>query len=634
MDYWEGKDRYDELAVKLTTALEETKSIIREKLDNYGIYYRIFSRIKQGDSIRQKLSLDRYTENQDKKIQDIIGIRVVLYYEDDIEVCKRIFTNMLEPCQGVENQMHCSEEGRWEQYESTDDTFTATKINGVFELPGFIKRIVEPEIRGLRVEPSFEIQLRTMYFEGWHEVEHDMRYKNLELWEDFPKESRKLNSVLATLEMCDHYMVTLFDDIGHDFYKKENWGEMIRYKYRLKTLNGELDKELEQLISVDLGKKIFKWKKEEFIELVLQRGFHRLDANVIVYLVNESMKGRKAYCPAIAERFDTMFQEEKQKARIAYDTKITKLRQEKAFEADVELRLSGHSREEVFELAAQHIYVDWLKEELETVCEEEFTQEIHPLHIMDSGIIADLEFDSEAFTLYAELSCVGMDEPGKIWSVSVQIEPEDDKLMMHCMKVNFKPQTGARTIMPFSRPKIYADIAREIGIRDECRLKNKVSRLKEADMNEFISLLENGGRRFPVLLITYPNEEERFQKNSCYGRLVDYALNPKISDQTHLMRKIAYVSHVYCATGKQAERIAQLLDEDAEDFVNGIRFFGKGFTFSAKENYQGFTQEIIVNHPKDIYALHAQEPHCYMSVSGADAMRHEVIQMVYRENLR
>ncbi len=628
------KDRYDKLQEKLISALVAVESIIREKLDNYGIYYRIFGRVKGGDSICQKLSLPRYQDNPEKKLRDLIGIRVVLYYEDDIEVCKRIFSNMLEQRSVQDAFMHGREDPRWEQYESTDDTFTATKINGVFELPGFIRRIVEPEIQGLRLEPTFEIQLRTMYFEGWHEVEHDMRYKNQELWEDFPKESRQLNSVLATLEMCDHYMVTLFDDIGHDFYKKENWGEMLRYKYRLKTLNGELDEQLEKHISVELGKKIFKWKKEEFIDLVLERGFQRLDANVIVYLVNESLKGKKIYDPAIAERFEKLYQVEKQKMRVVPDKKLAKLRQEKAFDAKVELRLGGKTKEEVFEQAAEFIYFHWLKEELGDIYPKEFQKGRHALHIMDSGIISNFETDPAHLHIYADLSYVDTEEPAKISNISVEIIEQGEELMLHCMRTMFKPEKAARTIQPFLRPKVYTDIAKEIGIRDVRKLKGKIISLKEEDMDDFIAFLENEERKLPVVLLSYQDDKERFLKNSCYGRLVDYTSNPKINDQTHLMRKIAYVSHVYCIAGKQAEQIAGLLHEDADAFLNSVRIFGKGFTFAGQEHYQGFSQKEIENHPKDIYALHALPPHCYMSVSGADAMRHEVIQMIYRENLR
>lgn len=631
MEQFDGKDRYDKLQEKLASALEAVQSIIEEKLDNYGIYYRIFSRVKSGQSIREKLASERYQDNPDKKLQDVLGLRVVLYYEDDIEVCKRIFANILEHDTDPESDMP---NGFWKEYESKQDTFSATKINGVFELPGFIKRIVEPDICGLRVEPTFEIQLRTMFFEGWHEVEHDLRYKNMELWKDFPKESRKLNSILATLEMCDQYMVTLFDDIGHVFYKDENWGEMLRYKYRLKTLNGELDSEIAKYITVDLAKKIFKWRKEEFIDLALERNFSRLDANIIVYLVNESLKGKETYCPQIAERFDIIYQEMKQKTWISHAKDISKLRQEKAFEASVVLNTDDRELSEVMEELAACVYYEWLVPKLNGIRKEEFEKPLHPFALMFDGIIVSFSYDIEKLTLSAVLSYVDMDESAKIWNVSVEITEENGKLHVTCKKTRFIPQMAARTVMPFSKPGIYSDLAKKYGFIDVKRLKTKVLLLKEGDIEEFISFVENPERRFPVILISYANEEERFKKNSCYGRLVDYASNPKVSEQTHLMRKISYLSHVYCVSGEQAEQIAKILGEDASLYENGIRFFGKGFTLQEKYNYQSFDENSIVNHPKDTYALHSKAPYCYMSVSGADATRHEVIQMVYTDILR
>lgn len=634
MDFIDEKDRYDRLQEKLASALDAVQSILVEKLDNYGIYYRIFSRVKSGKSIREKLASKRYLDNPDKKLQDVLGLRVVLYYEDDIEVCKRIFTNILEHDSNPDVDEGEMRSGFWKEYESKQDTFTATKINGVFELPGFIRRIVEPEICGLRVEPMFEIQLRTMFFEGWHEVEHDLRYKNMELWDDFPKESRKLNSILATLEMCDQYMVTLFDDIGHVFYKGENWGEMIRYKYRLKTLNGELDPEIADHITIGLAKKIFKWQKEEFIDLALERNFSRLDANIIVYLVNESLKEKDIYCPQIAERFDCLYQETKQRTRILHAKDISKLRQEKAFEANVILNTEDRNLQEVMEELAAYVYDEWFVPKIGGICREEFEKPLHLFSIMHDGIIASFSYDMEKRMLSAILSYVELDEAAKIWNISVDICEENGRLHLNCKKMRFIPQKAARTIMPFSKPQIYTDFAKKYGFIDVKRLKTKVISLKEGDVSEFISFVENPERRFPVILISYPNEEERFKKNSCYGRLVDYASNPKVSDQTHLMRKISYFCHVYCVTGEQADQIAQILGEDTLAYENGIRFFGKGFTMQERKNYQSFEEKAIMNHPKDTYALHSKAPYCYMSVSGADATRHEVIQMVYRDILR
>ena len=56
-------------------------SIIEEKLKKAGFYYRIAYRVKAVDSMVDKLIYKDYrrvgTENEDKKRQDLIGIRVM-----------------------------------------------------------------------------------------------------------------------------------------------------------------------------------------------------------------------------------------------------------------------------------------------------------------------------------------------------------------------------------------------------------------------------------------------------------------------------------------------------------------------------------------------------------------------------
>ena len=61
-------------------------------LDRTGMYYRIFSRQKSEDSIIKKLESKKYEYSEDgKKMQDFVGIRVVFYFKDDID----IFLNIL-----------------------------------------------------------------------------------------------------------------------------------------------------------------------------------------------------------------------------------------------------------------------------------------------------------------------------------------------------------------------------------------------------------------------------------------------------------------------------------------------------------------------------------------------------------
>ena len=66
---------------------------ISNRLDKTGIYYRVFSRVKSFESTFQKLQEKREKyENRGKGMQDIIGVRVVLYFYDDIPICKQILS--------------------------------------------------------------------------------------------------------------------------------------------------------------------------------------------------------------------------------------------------------------------------------------------------------------------------------------------------------------------------------------------------------------------------------------------------------------------------------------------------------------------------------------------------------------
>ena len=89
---------------------DDLLSIIEEKLKKAGFYYRVAYRVKAPDSMLDKLILKDYrrpgTENQDKKMQDLIGIRIILYYADDVEIV-RIFLIQYSLCRacGIQQRL-------------------------------------------------------------------------------------------------------------------------------------------------------------------------------------------------------------------------------------------------------------------------------------------------------------------------------------------------------------------------------------------------------------------------------------------------------------------------------------------------------------------------------------------------
>ena len=80
-------DRLEELNAQL-------EKDIRGILDPCALSYRIFSRVKTKNSISKKLFNGKYgTRQNPKKVQDLIGLRIVLYYSDDLSIGREIMEN-------------------------------------------------------------------------------------------------------------------------------------------------------------------------------------------------------------------------------------------------------------------------------------------------------------------------------------------------------------------------------------------------------------------------------------------------------------------------------------------------------------------------------------------------------------
>ena len=82
------------VAVRVPTVVEQDlKRIISDRLEQCGLYFRVFSRIKTATSMARKFEMKEYGEG--RKLQDLIGVRINLYFEDDTDICKNIMEHSL-----------------------------------------------------------------------------------------------------------------------------------------------------------------------------------------------------------------------------------------------------------------------------------------------------------------------------------------------------------------------------------------------------------------------------------------------------------------------------------------------------------------------------------------------------------
>ena len=252
------------------------KDVISKTLDSSGIMYRIFVRAKDKDSVLDKINRkkNKYDSLKNYYIQDAIGIRIVLYFMDDVEICINILSDIFK-------------ENNHEVDELDTSTFKPERINYVYDIPKEFSFPYEYKDKG-GIDNTFEIQIRTVFSEGWHEVEHDIRYKHQTDWDGEYEMGRDLNALFAVLELCDNNIIGICDNLSYNKYKKHDIEAMIRNRFRIRIKDRHIRNELIEIINRDydvIAKKIFRFDRYMLISTLGKTAIERTLDN-IVYIIN------------------------------------------------------------------------------------------------------------------------------------------------------------------------------------------------------------------------------------------------------------------------------------------------------------------------------------------------------------
>lgn len=284
---------------------------IGETLDKTGIYYRIFSRQKSEDSIKKKLESkkDAYSESG-KKMQDFVGIRIIFYFKDDIEIFLNILRSWPEYDQNNESNSNLELSQLEDEIQKsgikklldliplTNKVFMPERLNLVMKMnekeTSLFHNLVDNETKydPKLIDNTYEIQLRTVLSEGWHEVEHDLRYKTRDedWWNDCQEESRLLNGIYAALISNESQLASIVDDIAYKAYHKQAWDTMIRFHFRLRTNGSKLSENISNYLShhIDnIAKQIYRYNRQLLVEKLKQIKFrYHLTTDLITYIVN------------------------------------------------------------------------------------------------------------------------------------------------------------------------------------------------------------------------------------------------------------------------------------------------------------------------------------------------------------
>lgn len=194
--YAKCKDKYNKLGINLVQALE----LFLEENDIK--FLSINHRVKEDSSFLEKIERRNY-DNPFDQIEDICGIRIICYYQSDVEKISDILKKEFEVLenQDKEKLLEADQFG----YRSTHFIVNIKK-----------DWLQAPNYRGLE-NLKAEIQIRTVLMHAWAEIEHKLAYKNEQ---QIPsKFKRDFSQLSAVLEMADKEFERLKENITN--YKEE-----------------------------------------------------------------------------------------------------------------------------------------------------------------------------------------------------------------------------------------------------------------------------------------------------------------------------------------------------------------------------------------------------------------------------
>lgn len=579
-------------------------NIIEDKLKTAGFYYRIAYRVKTADSIEDKLIYKDYrragTENEDKKMQDLIGVRILLYFADDVDICKDLLDTLF------------AEPGVWETTETTEYEFRAMKVNGIFKLPAYLaKTIVNPVLYDY-IDDTFEVQVRTNSFEGWHEIEHDLRYKGSVFGVGNGVLARRMNSILATFELCDDSLVKIIEDLGHQHYKDHRWGDMVRCHYRVKMNNDLMSPELVEVFDsdTDLAKVFYKFPRKAAITRLWSNNFDfshipELSIDYIVRIVNE-IGPRDERLISAFERIDAKNNAEPLVTRHKKFEPFKTLGRYPVFKSKTMIETANLGISEAFKKASGFIYA-WIKSRYSN-CLGALPETVTTFRESAPGYFVKIIYDEE--NLHFEQTSTHIDSKiaSRIWISRAVIENVGGRLSLFVVNEYAEPSVRYRDNANglFSRPNFYGEIADNIGLKDVDKLRETAVNIDNNNYADLKSLIESSERYFPV--VVFVGQHESWMKEfdiDFFAKLVGYYGHVRLIQDLEVGRKFV-----------------QDFNLDEENINDSITVFYRGQApkTSYKTDILDSTYEVIKHDQKK-----------YWNENGSRAYRRQLVSEI-REN--
>ena len=601
----------EELAgkVKVSAVVEQDlKRIISDRLEQCGIYYRVFSRTKTARSMAEKFEQKAY--NEEHKLQDLIGVRINLYFDDDVDICRDIMENTFEVLE-------------WSTSKRSEDEFKPTKLNGVFKLPEYLRSAISPATWDMCIDDTFEIQIKTMFFEGWHEIEHDMRYKGEELWKDYPGFSRFFNSILATLELCDKSMVSLFEDLGHELYKSGNWTDMIRSHFRIKMDSTPMYPRVEQILNEDqkitvdsIAKRIFKTSKPALISLFLKKTRRiPINVNTIVALLNEGIFHHPELS-AVFRELDVYNDGREESLAESRHYQLQPLSNHDVFRMTCVLDGSRLKEEQVtqeliFRRSVDIIY-RWCVQRYEPIFGD-MPEKAGNLQEDIPGYHAAADLDEQKRTFRMKVRHLDTDEAGRIWYSEASLLPDGEGRCVLSVRNGYAQADRDNIIrenLPsfFSYPGFYKQLVDTVGVMSGISCFNRRRIVREDQIDQVVSAIKDPACVFPIVLIVSKETEDGMMDENWLGQF-------RVSDFT---RTVWRYSHVFTCYEQVGREILKRCEAENDELPRMYLFWPDG-------EIESYGPDDVQNCSFGRHLEAKNDARTYDIVHGGQALYHQVV---------
>ena len=210
-------DEYSESLPQMEKLRDIVVRMLSNAIEQNGIEVTTVSaRVKTKDSLRGKLAIKGGKYHSLSDITDIVGVRVITFYTDDVD---RIAA-MAEQIFDIDWQ-NSVDKRRLHQL----DSFGYNSLHYICRLPSSVYKDAQyPLLNNI----PFELQIRTTLQHAWAAINHDNGYKS---GVEIPREyMRQMNRLAGMLELADDEFSRIRTDIND-------------YRRRVKQLlqNGKLD---------------------------------------------------------------------------------------------------------------------------------------------------------------------------------------------------------------------------------------------------------------------------------------------------------------------------------------------------------------------------------------------------------